>query len=94
MKKYIQKNKDGKWAISNTKTGKALRNATTQREAIALAGAYKGTIEIFIKRANGWTPATGWDNKIANVTHSATKKSADKTVAKKPIKKKPTPKKP
>lgn len=90
MEKYIQKNKDGKWAISNTKTGKTLRNATTQKEAIALAGAYKDTKKIFIKRSTGWAPATGWDKKIANVTHSPTKK---KTAAKKPAAKKATPKK-
>ena len=89
MAKYIQKNKDGKWAISNSKTGKSLRNTTTQKEAIALAGAYKGTDEIFIKRSSGWTTATGWDKKIANVTHSSVKKttSTKKPDVKKPIQK-------
>lgn len=88
--RYIHKNKEGQWAISNSETGKALRNAPTQKEAIALAGSMKSTESIMIKRSSGWGTATGWDQKVANLTKS---KTTIKAEHKKPAAKKETPKK-
>ena len=76
--KYIQKKKDGNWGISNSKTGKTIRNAKTEKEALAITGTYKNVEGVMILRKGTWKQATGWDMELVNVT-----KTPKKAVAKK-----------
>ena len=93
--KYIQKHKDGNWGISNSKTGKAIKNAKTEKEALAIAGTYKNVEGVMILRKGTWKKATGWDMELVNVTKAPKKAAAKKkTAAKKaPAKKAPAKKK-
>ncbi len=61
-KKYIYKNKSGKWAVATSKTGKSIRNSRTQKEAIEFAKNLKSTKTIIVKRKSGWIQL--WSRKL------------------------------
>lgn len=73
--KYISQNKDGEWKISTSKTGKAIKNFPTQKEAIAYAATIKDTESIMIKRSSGWTLASSWDQATISKAKSVEKHS-------------------
>ena len=76
--KYIQKRTNGTWSVSSSKTGKSLRNVRTEKEALAIAGTFKGITSVMILRKGVWKPATGWDMVVVNVSHSPKKSIAKK----------------
>lgn len=73
--KYISQNKKGDWKVSTTKTGKAVKNLPTQKEAIAYAATIKDTDAIMIKRASGWALASSWDQSTISKAKEVEKNS-------------------
>lgn len=71
--KYVYKNPNGDWVVSNGKTGKTLRKAKTQNSAIALAGTYKNVTHIMIKNGRSWENIHGDQVKAANSTRLSAK---------------------
>ncbi|NQZ66209.1 MAG: DUF2188 domain-containing protein [Mycoplasmatales bacterium] len=92
--KYIYKNKNEKWVISNTKTGKSIKNFDTQKEAIEYAKSLKSTNAIIVKRKSGWKQLwmigsseepdmKGKEIRTKDVKKSSIKKANDKVTIKK-----------
>lgn len=65
--KYVSKNKDGKWKVSATKTGSAVKVYPTQKEAIIYAAAMNDVDAIMVKRDSGWTLDSSWNQKVKEV---------------------------
>ena len=91
-KKYIRKNQDGKWIISNTKNGKSLRTSSTQKESIIHAWNFKDVTEVHVKRSTGWDRVS--HPGLETLLHAEKKPSAKTTTKKKAAAKKATVKKP